>query len=96
MRLTQRQIEIILATVRSATESTARTVLFGSRLDDGLRGGDVDLLIESELDISLMQRASIKLELEAILGLPVDILALKRGEQPSAFQRIALAKGVAL
>lgn len=96
MRLTQRQIGVILAAVRSQTESTARAILYGSRLDDNARGGDIDLLVESECDLLPIQRAKLKLDLEAVLGLPVDILALKRGTQPTAFQRIALARGVAL
>ena len=96
MRLTRSQIDAIVAVVRAEAESTARAVVYGSRLDDNARGGDVDLLIESDIDQSPIQRAKIKVDLEAILGLPVDVLVLKRGTPPTAFQRIALARGVAL
>lgn len=96
MRLTQSQIDTILTTVRSETESTARTILFGSRLNDNMRGGDIDLLVESQHELLPMQRAKIKMELEALLGIPVDILTLTSGTPPTAFQRIALARGVAL
>lgn len=96
MRLTQSQINTILTTVRSETESTARTILFGSRLNDNMRGGDIDLLVESQHELLPMQRAKIKMELEALLGIPVDILTLTSGTPPTAFQRIALARGVAL
>ena len=96
MRLTQSQIDTILTTVRSETESTARTILFGSRLNDNMRGGEIDLLVESQRELLPMQRAKIKMELEALLGIPVDILTLTNGTLPTAFQRIALACGVAL
>lgn len=96
MRLTQSQIDAILATVRSETESTARAILFGSRLNDSMRGGDIDLLVESQRELLPIQRAKIKMELEALLGICVDIIALTRGTPPTAFQRIAIARGVAL
>lgn len=70
--------------------------MFGSRLDDGARGGDIDLLVESEDDLSPLQRASLKLAIEARIGLPADVLSIKRGDPPTAFQQIALAKGVEL
>jgi len=96
MRLTQNQIDTILATVRAEAALATRTILFGSRLNDNLRGGDIDLLVESQCELLPMQRAKIKMLLEAQLGIPVDIISLTSGTPPSAFQRIALARGVAL
>jgi len=46
MRLTQDQIELIRGVVRDILGDRARITLFGSRVDDRLHGGDVDLLIE--------------------------------------------------
>lgn len=43
-----------------------------------------------------MQRARVKLALESSLAMPVDIIGIKRGTPPNAFQRIALATGILL
>jgi predicted nucleotidyltransferase len=46
MRLTSEQIATIRAIVAEFAGSDASVRLFGSRLDDAARGGDVDLLVE--------------------------------------------------
>ena len=49
MRLTTEQRRIIRDTVREVLGPDARVRLFGSRIDDTKRGGDIDLLIETDL-----------------------------------------------
>lgn len=46
MRLTDYQIRVIRQLVRQAAGEQARVGVFGSRLDDALRGGDIDLMLE--------------------------------------------------
>lgn len=89
MRLRPEQTRLILDCVRQQFGSDARVLLFGSRLDDAARGGDVDLLVESADPPTLRQRARATLVLEQALGLPVDIVAVQRGTPGSAFARIA-------
>jgi predicted nucleotidyltransferase len=48
MRLTQEQVNIIKRTVIDTFGDAASVWLFGSRVDDCKRGGDIDLLIETE------------------------------------------------
>jgi predicted nucleotidyltransferase len=48
MRLTPEQVNIIKWAVVDTFGDTARIWLFGSRVDDQKRGGDIDLLIETE------------------------------------------------
>jgi hypothetical protein len=96
MRLTSSQRQLVVATVHQQLGTQARVSLFGSRLDDSAKGGDVDILVESEQQPSLLERARIKMILEAVLLLPVDVVTQKRGAQPTAFQRIAMEKSVVL
>ncbi len=96
MRLTSRQTEIITEVVFRNAGETAAAYLFGSRLNDQARGGDVDILIEMDRQLSWLARARIKMELEQALGLPVDILVRVRNAEPTPFQSIAQAQAVRL
>jgi len=96
MRLTPDQCHLILATVRRHILGSHRVLLYGSRLDDQSRGGDVDLLIESDAAVPTLQRARIKNELEDRLHLPIDLIAIQSGREASPFQAIALAHAVPL
>lgn len=49
MRLTSQQRQVLTAAARDCFGPKARVRLFGSRADDTRRGGDIDLLIETEL-----------------------------------------------
>ena len=48
MRLTPDQAQITKRTVDRILGADNRVWLFGSRVDDNLRGGDIDLLVETE------------------------------------------------
>ena len=45
MRLTADQAEVIRTAVREVYGEESRLWLFGSRVDDNRRGGDIDLLV---------------------------------------------------
>jgi predicted nucleotidyltransferase len=92
MRLSSDQTQVILRCVRQHFGDKARVMLFGSRLDDAVRGGDVDLLVECEHAPTLRQRALTTMALEQALSLPVDILAEQDGVAGSAFARIARSR----
>ncbi|MGF1614640.1 MAG: nucleotidyltransferase family protein [Gammaproteobacteria bacterium] len=96
MRLNHEQIAIIRQAVQALAGANARAYVFGSRLRDDVRGGDIDLLLEADQAIGLLQRARIKSLLEERLAIPVDVIAIRRGAPLTAFQRIALDKGVPL
>ena len=96
MRLTPEQISSILTVVRQWSSENAVVYLFGSRLNDHAKGGDIDLLIEDDAPIPLLNRARIKMTLEKLLCLPVDVVSKGRTVQGSPFQRIARASAVRL
>jgi predicted nucleotidyltransferase len=90
MRLRHIQADEIKSIVREYVGPANRIYLFGSRTDDSARGGDVDLLIETPRDVSRIQRARLKMRLEAVLGLPVDVLIKPRNKNLKPFEKIAL------
>ena len=96
MRLSPSQTRLILDCVHQQFGADAQVMLFGSRLDDTARGGDVDLLVETAAHPSVRQRALATMALEQALNLPVDIVAHQRGTHASAFARSVRAKAQAL
>ncbi len=92
MRLSTTQTRLILHCIHQQFGADASVMLFGSRLDDTARGGDVDLLVESATRATLHQRALVTMRLENALELPVDIVTLQRGTPGSAFARIARSR----
>jgi len=97
MRLTPTQIDTIHSTTQAVLGEGAKVWLYGSRLDDGRHGGDIDLLIESAPKASIMDRALIKYRLETALALPVDVMAAAiDGTTPSAVEASARTKAVLL
>lgn len=89
MRLSPEQQATIVHCARQQFGADARVLVFGSRLDDTARGGDVDLLVESATPPTLRQRALATLAMEQALGLPVDIVARQQGTPGGTFARIA-------
>lgn len=87
---------MISTVVRLAADADTEVFLFGSRIDDGAKGGDVDLLIESDRALPLLQRAKIKMQLESQLGLPVDVICKTRGTLETAFKAMAKQKAIKL
>lgn len=61
MRLTKLQQQIICATARRFFGEQTQIWLFGSRIDDQKRGGDIDLYIEPECqEIALLPLAKLE------------------------------------
>jgi len=58
MRLSKFEIETLVRAAHDYFEPDAVVRLFGSRLDDAARGGDIDLLIETRMtDANQIARA---------------------------------------
>lgn len=94
MRLSSVQTENIAQSVHRYLGDTARVWLFGSRLDDEKRGGDVDLYVEAGSH-PLMNEIRCKLQLEEYLEIPVDLIVRPHNENTPIAQ-IARKTGVAL
>lgn len=96
MRLTSQQIWIVSQVVKQIAGDGADIFLFGSRLNDQARGGDVDILVEVDRQLGRIEQAKIKMELEQMLGLPVDLLIHSKKAKPTPFQSIARAHAARL
>ena len=93
MRLTSEQQQSIRQSVREA-DPAAAVYLFGSRVDDARRGGDIDLLVLSQR-IGLRERLRLLMRLEDRLGAQRIDLVVKPALD-DAFARMASAEGVRL
>ena len=86
MRLTAEQIDLIKKAANRALGVSSRIWLFGSRADDTRRGGDIDLLVETDTELANRAQAICKIYSAIIMVLgerKVDIL-LKDGRTPNA------------
>jgi predicted nucleotidyltransferase len=81
MRLDKNDTNIILSTVESIF-GNVKVYLFGSRLDEQKKGGDIDLFIVSEEKSNLFEK-KIKVisKLERALHKPIDIVLHKNFER---------------
>lgn len=95
MRLTTSQIETIRQTARQNFGAEASVWLFGSRVDDARRGGDVDLYIESTQKNTLMSALRCKIVLEDSLDLHVDLIVKEPGKDKPIYQ-LAKTQGIQL
>ncbi|MCG6658055.1 nucleotidyltransferase domain-containing protein [Halomonas campisalis] len=99
MRLTDQQCQIIHRIIDQELGGGARVSLFGSRLDDQARGGDIDLLVEVDEPIErpaqLAARLSVRV-MRAMRGRKVDILLSAPNLQNLPIHDIAREQGVRL
>ena len=76
MRLTFNQVALITDIIRDISLKETQIRLFGSRLNNHAKVGDVDLLLQTPQVLTLMQRAQIKNALETQLNLLVDLITI--------------------
>lgn len=96
MRISPKHMQTIREVVSRECGSTARVRLFGSRLDDTGRGGDVDLLVE--LDEAVERPALLAARLSAMLsrqldGRSVDIVLSAPNLARQTIHRVAEEQG---
>lgn len=93
MRLKDFEQRAIVSTVKGLDPS-ARVYLFGSRVDDTKKGGDIDLLILSDT-LSREDKRAVKTKLYELIGeQKIDIVLAADDSDP--FVKLALETGVRL
>jgi predicted nucleotidyltransferase len=96
MRLTNAQIETIRRDVRELAGKAARIWLFGSRLDDDQRGGDIDLMLELTEPVAHPARLAARLSARLYLhldGHSVDVVVSAPNLQRLPIHDVAFSTG---
>ena len=98
MRLSGHYVSEIKAAAREAFGADAIVRLFGSRIDDEQRGGDIDIHVEAapeaaDLDHELRFRALVWKSLDEP---QIDVVVAARGAAPRWIDRAALREGLVL
>ncbi|OOG21470.1 hypothetical protein B1C78_16155 [Thioalkalivibrio denitrificans] len=99
MRLTARQIEVIREKVHALLGEDARVRLFGSRVDDSARGGDIDLFVEVDrvLDNRAASASRLQAELQLALGdQRIDVVLVDPRTPRLPIHQVAARDGVRL
>ncbi len=101
MRLTDHQIAVIKSTAREIWGAQVQVRLFGSRVDDNRRGGDIDLYVSGvtlPAEEQLQTKLRFLVRLKQLLGdQRIDVVfAPVEGEAVLPIQRMAQATGVLL
>lgn len=101
MRLSKSEIEIIKNTAREVWGDKMCISLFGSRLDDSKKGGDIDLFVQlggkQEQKDVMLQKATFLSKLEILLGeQKIDLLVRTNYNNDLPIIKTAQLTGIAL
>lgn len=98
MRLEPREIRAVRQAARQVFGERATVRVFGSRVDDRLKGGDLDLHLEVEPgQATLANEMAFRDLIERPLDeLKVDVVLHERGKALAPIDEIALRDGVVL
>ena len=99
MRLSSHTQQIIHDTVAEIFGPDASVMLFGSRIDDNARGGDIDLLVKSDKPMADSRRKALRLAARLQLRLgdqPIDVLTVDPQTELQTIHKEGLRTGVRL
>ena len=69
MRLSKREIEAILQVAEDIYGADVKVYLFGSRVDDSRRGGDIDLLVRTtSAKKGILERVRMASRIKSLIG----------------------------
>jgi len=96
MRLSKEEVEIIKSNILKHIKD-AKIMLFGSRVDDSKRGGDIDIFIQTDQIVTLKNEIDISADLErnGILR-KVDLVVKAPNKKEQSIFETAVLQGVYL
>ena len=99
MRLSQQTQQIVRDTVRDVFGIEAKVKLFGSRINDDARGGDIDLLVELPSITAEIERKTMQLTAKLQLRIgdqPIDVLVIDPSTPRHSIHEQASITGIRL
>jgi predicted nucleotidyltransferase len=88
MRITEQELNAIRSEILSA-DPNGRIFLFGSRVNDTRRGGDIDLLVETSRRLDLKHRLLLEHRISSACNTQVDLIFKAPDDDESPIHRIA-------
>ncbi|NOQ29777.1 MAG: nucleotidyltransferase domain-containing protein [Helicobacteraceae bacterium] len=96
MRLSKNDLQIIKLVILKYI-SDAKIILFGSRVHDHKKGGDIDLLVQTQHDLSLQTQLTILSEIEYCgLSRKIDLLVETPLNKSTNIITTAIKEGIVL
>ena len=68
MRISEFEKEVIITSIRKNFNEVERIILFGSRIDDSKRGGDIDVLLPTSDDDAFIKKIQTLTDMQLRLG----------------------------
>ncbi len=99
MRLSSKQIKQIKESTANVFGEEAKVYLFGSRLDDSAKGGDIDLLVETNKHVERPAVLSARLAVKVMMAndeQKVDVVLISPNLERHGIHKVALREGVLL
>lgn len=96
MRLSKQEISVIKSTIHSYIKD-CKIILFGSRVDDNKKGGDIDLLVQTKESVGLQEKIEILTAMEYNgIERKVDLLFQTPLSEEKSIFKTALKEGIVL
>lgn len=97
MRLTSNEITVIKSSAKTFFGPNAKIFLFGSRVDDARKGGDIDLYVETDSTPVLQNKISFITHLKLTLGdQKIDVVVNAPNKNDQKIFQIARQTGIEL
>lgn len=68
MRISEFEKEVIITSIRKNFDALEKIILFGSRIDDSKRGGDIDILLITSDDDAFIKKIQTLTDMQLRLG----------------------------
>jgi predicted nucleotidyltransferase len=94
MRLSEFEVKSIKESIR-VFDPDAQVYLFGSRTDDSKKGGDIDILVLSEI-LTSKEKRLIKLDLYDKIGEQKLDIIISKNDAKNSFVKLARSGGIIL
>lgn len=95
MRLTAFEVNAIKQSAQEIFGSTVEVILFGSRVDDAKKGGDIDLYIKTQAGNDLVHKIKFLVSLEQKIGeQKIDVIL--SADKNRSIEQQAISTGILL